>query len=508
MAVSVSVSRLNKRYGGTHALRDVSLACEEGDVHAIAGENGAGKSTLVKVLSGVIPANEYAGEVRLSGELVEFSGVRDAERAGIFLVPQELQVIPELSVADYLYLNREPRRFGMVDRRKLWSDTSAWLASFRLSVSPMTPMGELSSHEQQLVSIARAMTQGVKVLILDEPTASLTGRETELLFDELRALRQRRVTTLYISHRLAELERIADAVTVMRDGSVVDNFRMADDSSPARRIIRGMIGQDVEEMYPKGACTPGDKMLQLTDWTVENPLPDRPPLVENLSLELRAGEVLGVFGLIGSGASDLVRSVYGIHRGKVRGIANVQGKGVTLRNAREAMACGIAYLPSDRKREGLVLGMSVGSNLTLAGLNGFAELGAVVDRKQEAHAVRDYIRNLRIKCASPDQAVGDLSGGNQQKVVAAKCLLTHPKVLLLEEPTRGVDVGARLEIYELVNKVAAEGRAVVLVSTDVSEVLGISDRVIAMRDGRFAGEWTRGEVSEENLMLHAAGGVA
>jgi ABC-type sugar transport system ATPase subunit len=501
---SIGIERLSKSYGGTQALKDVSIRCRAGDVHAIAGENGAGKSTLMKILAGVVPTKQYQGAVKLAGEPVSFANVRDAEAAGVFLVPQELHVVPGLTIADSLFLNREPASWGMVDRRKLWLDTRAWLTAFHLSLSPLTPMGELSSHEQQLISIARAMSQGLKILILDEPTASLTAQETGLLFDQIGILRERGVTVLYISHRLAELERIADAVTVLRDGQVVDGFRRAEEADPIRRIIRGMIGRDVKDMYPKAVAPSGEVALRIEDWTISNPNPKRPNCVQSLSLEVRAGEVLGIFGLIGSGSSDLGRSLFASHQGASSGRLFVGGQVVAPKTPRDAIAAGIAYLPSDRKREGLVLPMSVGENLTLAALDSFAATG-MVNRRKEAGSIHEFIANLRIKCSSPDQLAADLSGGNQQKIVVAKWLITKPLIFVMDEPTRGVDVAARLEIYELINLVVAGGGAVILISTDAAEVLGMSDRVIALRDGRMAGEWPRGLVGEEALMMHAAG---
>jgi ABC-type sugar transport system ATPase subunit len=501
---SIGIERLSKSYGGTQALKDVSIRCRAGDVHAIAGENGAGKSTLMKILAGVVPAGQYHGVVRLAGEPVSFANVRDAEAAGVFLVPQELHVVPELTIADFLFLNREPANCGFVDRRRLWLDTRTWLSAFHLPLSPLTLMGELSSHEQQLISIARAMSQGLKILILDEPTASLTGQETDLLFNQIRIFRERGVTVLYISHRLAELERIADAVTVLRDGQIVDGFRRAEEPEPIRRIIRGMIGRDVKDMYPKTVAQHGDVALSIEDWTVSSPNPDRPNCVQSLSLEVHAGEVLGIFGLIGSGSSDLGRSLFAAHQGASSGRLLVAGRVIAPKTARDAVAAGIAYLPSDRKREGLVLPMSVGTNLTLAALDSFARAG-IVNRRREASTIREFIANLRIKCSSPDQPAADLSGGNQQKIVVAKWLITKPTIFVMDEPTRGVDVAARLEIYELINLVVAGGGAVIMISTDAAEVLGMSDRVIAMRDGHAVGEWPRGDVGEEALMLHAAG---
>ncbi len=504
MIQAIRVSGLDKWYGGTHALRDVSLAVETGHVHAIAGENGAGKSTLVKILAGVLTHQDYTGEVAIDGTPVRLGSIRDAEAHGVFLVPQELHVVPQLSVADFLFLNREPRRFGMVDRAKLWADTARWMSMFQIDVSPLTQMGELGSHEQQLVSIARAMTQGVKVLILDEPTASLTERETRLLFERVRDFKAHGVTTLYISHRLAEFERIADAVTVMRDGRVVDGFPLERNGETPRRVIKAMVGRDLDELYPKTQASHGADLFTVEGWGVQNPVAGRPDLVRPLDLSVKAGEVLGVYGLIGSGASDLAQSFFGVHRGTVTGTMRVGGRAVDARRPGGAIKAGVAYMPSDRKRDGLVLGMPVSSNLTLAALGKMTALG-MIDRGAELRSVRHYVDSLKVKCASVEEPISSLSGGNQQKVVAAKWMLAEPQAFVFEEPTRGVDVNARIEIYQLINEVAWAGKAVILISTDLPEVLGMADSVLVMHAGRVAGQWPRSAIDEETAMLHATG---
>ena len=504
MMNAIHIDAIDKRYGATHALQAVSTACRAGDVHAIAGENGAGKSTLVKVISGVIPFGEYEGIFKLDGTVARFSNVRDAENAGVFLVPQELNIVPEMAVCDYLYLNREPKTHGIIDRKTLLEETSKWLSVFQLDISPLVKMGDLGSHEQQLVSIARAMTQGVKILILDEPTASLTERETEILFERVREFRKLGVTTLYISHRLAEFKRIADAVTVMRDGRVVDEFRVDEVGDVPQRVVRTMVGRDLSELYPKTDHNLGETLFEVRNWSVANPYPKKRPLVQNISLSLRVGEVVGIFGLVGSGASDFARSLFGASPGRVSGDARLRGAPIKLSNPREAMAARIAYLPSDRKRDGLFLGMSIASNLTAASLGLVTQQG-LLDRRTELTLAQERVRALRVKCRSIEQPVGDLSGGNQQKVAAAKWMLSNPDLVIVEEPTRGVDVGARLEIYNLIDSIALQGKAVLLVSTDLPEVLGVSDRIFAFHDGRIVGEWAGGSASEKDVMIKAAG---
>ena len=501
-APAAKVSNVDKRFGGAHALRGVSVTFETGDVHAVAGENGAGKSTLMKILSGVI--GDYDGTVEIDGAVRRFSNIREAERHGVFLVPQELNIVPELRVAEYLFLNREPQRWGLVDARKLMADTAYWLEVFRLPVSPVARMGDLSTHEQQLVSIGRAMTQGVKVLILDEPTASLTDRETELLFDRIADLHLHGVTTIYISHRLHEFERIANVVTVMRDGSIVDHFRLERGGDTPRRVIRAMVGRDLTEMYPKVPTTVGAPVLQLLDYTLANPEPKRQPIVRDVNLTIRAGEVVGVFGLLGSGAFALARSIFGAHMGAVTGEMKIKGALARIGNPRDAIKHGVAYLPAERKRDGLIVGHSIESNMSLAALARFSRNG-FIDRNAELRCIQQYAANLRVRCHSTEQPIRELSGGNQQKVVAAKWLLTEPEIFLLEEPTRGVDVNARIEFYQLINTLTSAGKALLLVSTDLPEILGMADRIFVMWEGHIVREWKRGDVTQEQVMTHAAG---
>ncbi len=501
-APAAKVTDVDKRFGGAHALRGVSLTFEMGDVHAVAGENGAGKSTLMKILSGLI--GDYDGTLEIEGVARRFSNIRDAERHGVFLVPQELNIVPELKVGEYLFLNREPQRWGLVDVKKLWSDTAYWLDAFKLRVSPVARMGDLSTHEQQLVSISRAITQGVKLLILDEPTASLTDRETELLFDRISDLHLHGVTTIYISHRLHEFERIANVVTVMRDGSIVDHFALKGEPDTPRRVIRSMVGRDLAEMYPKTANKVGAPVLELKGYTLANAHSGRRLAASNLDLTVHAGEVVGVYGLLGSGAFALARSLFGAHPGAVSGELKIKGAPVKLNTPRDAIRRGVAYLPAERKRDGLITSHSIETNMSLAALAKFTR-GGFIDRKAELQSIQQYATNLRVKLHSIEQPIRELSGGNQQKVVAAKWLLTDPELFVLEEPTRGVDVNARVEFYELINTLAAAGKAIVLVSTDLPEVLGMSDRVLVMWEGKIVRAFGRGEATEEQVMTHAAG---
>jgi ABC-type sugar transport system ATPase subunit len=495
---------VDKWFGATHALRDVNLRVHRGDIHAIVGENGAGKSTLMKIVSGLIPGGSYDGDLVVDGETVSFKGPGDAEEAGIFLVPQELTVVPEGSVAENLYLNREPRsRFGTVDRTTLLTRTREWIDAFRIGVDPTTPMRRLSAGQQQLVSIARAMSQGVKILILDEPTSSLSDSDAELLFEHIQDFHKHGVTTLYISHRMAEITRLADRVTVMRDGRIVEDVPGTRAPEMARELVRLMVGHDIEELYPAREVTPGEVVFTVRGLTVEHHRPELPPALRGVDLELRAGEVLGVFG---SGTTELAQSLFGtLPQRTIAGEVALHGKPVTLRSPRDAIDARLGYVTADRKKTGLVPQMSVASNMTLVVLERMFGRG-LVSPGRELGMAQGYVDRLRIKTSSVDQKVVHLSGGNQQKVVAAKWMAADPEVLILEEPTRGVDVGARVEIYNLINDLAAAGKAILMISSDLPELVGMSDRILALSRGKVTGEWSREDVTQEAVLAAATGG--
>lgn len=499
------VRDVDKWFGGTHALRQVSLSVRAGDVHAIVGENGAGKSTLVKIIAGVYAAGTFGGELRIEANPYAPSGVHAAEQAGIFLVPQELNVVPETTVAENLFLGREHGRLGFMDYRALWSETQTWIEAFRLDVEPTTAMRRLSAGQQQLVKIARAMIRGVRVLILDEPTASLTETETELLFGRIAEFHQLGVTTLYISHRLPEVSRVADRVTIMRDGTIVETLDVRDPATTPGRIVRSMVGRDIEEMYPRTLAPIGDLALEVRHLVVESLVEGRPPHVDNVSLSVRQGEIVGVFGAIGSGTAQLAAAIFGVWPGRAHGAISLRGREVSIRHPRDAIAAGIGYVAADRKRTGLVPRMSVGSNITLVALASVSPR-QWLDEQAELTLVQRYIRKLRIQTASADNPVSELSGGNQQKVVASKWLAAAPSVIILEEPTQGIDVGAKLEIYTLMNELAHDGRAILFISSDLQEVLAMADRGIVLYRGGIARTWEGGAATEHDLAVAATGG--
>jgi len=502
---SLEVQGIDKWFSATHALRQVSLKVAPGTVHAIVGENGAGKSTLMRILAGVTPAGDYDGTVLIDGRPIAFKGIVDAERAGVFLVPQELTTVPGITVAENLMLNREPGRFGLIDYKAMFVTAAKWIRTFRIDVEPTMLMQSLSVPQQQLVTIARAMTRGVKFLILDEPTATLAESETEVLFSRVRDFRRLGVTTLYISHRLSEIRQIADRVTVMRDGRVVDDLDVRDAATTPRRIVRSMVGRDIAELYPKRDVEIGGVALELKNFTVPNLIAERRPYVTDLSLTVRSGEIVGLFGVVGSGTAQLARAAFGAWPGRVSGEVVVKGKPVSLSSPGKAIAAGMGYLTGDRKTSGLVLGRSIAENITLVALKQLSP-HQVIDQRAEVGMVKDYVERFRIKATSIDQPVAELSGGTQQKVVAAKWMAAAPDVLILEEPTFGVDVGTKVEIYSLMGEIVAEGRALLLISSDLQEVIAMSDRVLAVHDGRLADSWDRGSATEEAVMHAATGG--
>ena len=502
---SLEVQNINKWFGATHALRDVSLSIRSSSIHAIVGENGAGKSTLVRIISGVLTRGSYDGTVLVEGRPVECNGVADAEAAGIFLVPQELTNVPGTSVAENLMLNREPTRFGFIDYKTMYAKTAEWIHAFKIGVEPTTPMQNLTVPQQQLVTVARAMMQGLRILILDEPTATLSELETALLFERLRDVRKLGVTTVYISHRLAEITQIADRVTVMRDGRVVDDLDVHHAATTPRRIVQSMVGRDIAELYPRSETTIGEPVFELKGLTVPNLIPDRPPYVKDVDLKVHAGEIVGLFGVVGSGTAQLARAAFGAWPAQTEGSVLVDGKPLTLTAPSDAIAAGIGYLTGDRKATGLIMGMSVVKNITLVALDRFSAR-QVIDERSELKVAKDYVDRLRIKAASVDQPVAELSGGTQQKVVLAKWLAAARKVFLLEEPTFGVDVGTKVEIYSIMGEIVSAGRGILLISSDLQEVLAMSDRVVVLHKGRIARSWKRGAATEEMVMHAATGG--
>ncbi len=498
--VLLEMRGITKRFPGVTALQDVSLVVRPGEIHAICGENGAGKSTLMKVLSGVYPTGSYDGEIRFDGKAVHFGGIRDSESAGIGIIHQELALVPYLSIAENIFLGNERRgRNGLIDWNRTNADAAQLLASVGLDENPVTPVIQLGVGKQQLVEIAKALSKDVRLLILDEPTAALNDVDSAHLLDLLRRLRDRGIACIMISHKLSEITAIADSTTVIRDGRTVETLSMASGEVTQERIIRGMVGRDLESFYPERDSAPGEEVLRIEDWTVWHPVQQR-KVVDGAGLNVRAGEVVGIAGLMGAGRTELAMSVFGRSYGRnISGRLYMHGKQVRARTVAEAIDNGIAYATEDRKRYGLNLIADVRTNVSAAGLDKLARAGWV-DGNEEIKVAEASRQDLNIKTRTVLDVVGTLSGGNQQKVVLSKWLFTDPDVLILDEPTRGIDVGAKFEIYTIINRLVAQGKAVIVISSELPELLGTCDRIYTLSSGRITGELPVAEATQEELM--------
>jgi D-xylose transport system ATP-binding protein len=500
----LEMKNIVKEFPGVRALDGVSFTLEEGEFHALVGENGAGKSTLMKVLSGVYPYGTYEGEILVNGETRSFTGIRDSEQAGIAIVFQELSLVKELTVGENIFLGREPARLGIVNWSELYHRASKLLSDLNLPIDPSLEVGTLGIGQQQLVEIAKALSQNGRILVLDEPTAALTESEVETLFGILRKLTARGVGIIYISHKLDEVFAMADRITVLRDGKTVGTHAAAELTKD--KVISAMVGRDVGDIFPKTDHELGETALDVKGLTVFSTDETHRKLVDDVSFSVQKGEVLGIAGLMGSGRTETLMAIFGAAPNESSREVYVEGKRVNITSPSDAIEHGVGFVTEDRKRYGLILEQTILDNVTLAGLKKIS--GAfLTHRTRETLAANGPMRSLRIKANSPLTVTGTLSGGNQQKVVLGKWLLTHPKVLFLDEPTRGIDVGAKQEIYAEINKLAKEGLAIVLVSSELPEVLGLSDRVLVLRDGKVAGEFTRTEASPERVMAAATGTV-
>lgn len=491
---------IGKSFPGVRALDGVSIDLYPGEIHAVVGENGAGKSTLIKILAGVY--TEYEGEMRMAGMPWRFTSVRESEQAGIAVVFQELSLVPELTVGENIFLGREPSRFGLVQWDELFSRASRILAELGLDLDPRSRTGTLGTGTQQLVEIAKALSQTARILVLDEPTAALTDREAEHLFAILARLSTQGIGIIYVSHRLREVFRLSRRITVLRDGRTVstDATNLVDEE----QIIAKMVGRQVSQVFPARETLMGDVAFEARHIAAESPnIPGR-LLVNDVTFTARRGEVLGIAGLMGSGRTELLMSLFGGFPGKVSGEILVDGQPVPIKSPADAIAAGIGFLTEDRKRSGLILEQTILANITLASLARVAGRFAT-DESRELAAVRPLFDDLRIKAPSLFSLVGNLSGGNQQKVVLAKWLLSRARILFLDEPTRGIDVGAKHEIYAMIHKLAQSGLAVVMVSSELPEVLGLSDSILVLHQGKVTGRFTRHNATAEAVMFCATG---
>lgn len=500
----LEMREITKDFPGIRALDRVSLTANQGEILALVGENGAGKSTLMKILSGVYPWGTYSGQILLEGKTVQFSSTKDAVAAGIAIIHQELNLVPGLSVAENLWLGREPRRGpGLISWAEMLARSRRFLALVELEVDPRTPVKNLSVGRQQMVEIARALSYEPKILVMDEPTSALSQGEVERLFKIIRSLKQKGVTVIYISHRLEEIFEIADRVAVLRDGLAVGTLPIAD--CTREKLVAMMVGRDIRQMYPKEETHPGRVVLEVRDFSAQDPDDPEKWRLKDISFSLRSGEIVGMAGLMGAGRSELAAALFGAWAGKKQGLVKVDGQTVRVDSPWEAIRHGLALVTEDRKATGLVLGMSVLHNLTLSRLGTLFPLG-IIRKEQEETVARHYVEDLRIKAASLNVPVNTLSGGNQQKVLLGRWLATKPKVLILDEPTRGVDVGAKVEIYKIMNQLARQGVAILMISSDLPEVLAMSDRILVMHEGRLVADLPAAEATQQRVMNYATGG--
>ncbi|MET7764313.1 multiple monosaccharide ABC transporter ATP-binding protein [Streptomyces sp. NPDC005355] len=511
MSTLLEMRSITKTFPGVTALSDVDLRIRQGEIHAICGENGAGKSTLMKVVSGVHPHGSYEGEILFEGGACAFKDIRASEERGIVIIHQELALIPYLSIAENIFLGNEHATRGLISWNKTLQHATTLLRRVGLTESPQTRVADIGVGKQQLVEIAKALSKEVKLLILDEPTAALNDEDSGKLLDLLLEFKAQGISCILISHKLNEIRRVADSVTILRDGRTIETMpvRETPQSAPVvseDRIIRGMVGRDLDHRFPERTPYEGqdasEVALAIEDWTVHHPIDQQRKVVDGVSLTVRRGEIVGIAGLMGAGRTELAMSVFGRSYGRYAGGRVFRdGQEVRTRTVPEAIGHGIAYVTEDRKHYGLNLEDTISRNVSLSSLARVARRG-VVNEHEESRVAERFRKTMNIKAPTVFERVGRLSGGNQQKVVLSKWIFAGPEVLILDEPTRGIDVGAKYEIYTVVNDLAAQGKAVVFISSELGELLGMCDRIYTMAAGRLTGEVSRAEATQEVLMRH------
>ena len=499
----LEMNNITKTFPGVKALDDVTLKVERGEIHAICGENGAGKSTLMKVLSGVYPFGSYSGDIIYENETKKFSNISDSEAEGIVIIHQELALSPYLSIAENIFLGNEIKNvFGLINWNKTYQEASSLMARVGLKEDPNLPIKDVGVGKQQLVEIAKALSKRVKLLILDEPTAALNDEDSAHLLDLLRHLKGQGITSIIISHKLNEIEAIADTTTILRDGKTIESLNMKGSKVSQERIIKGMVGREMDNRYPARKADIGEEILRVENWTAYHPVDSTRLVVDNVSMNVRKGEIVGLAGIMGAGRTEFARSLFGHSYGtNISGKVYKNGKEIQVRTISEAISNGLAYATEDRKRFGLNLIEDVKRNITLASLKSFVKFG-LVNGNEEYKRASEYRASMNIKSPSVLSVVGQLSGGNQQKVVLSKWINVNPDVLILDEPTRGIDVGAKYEIYLIIQRLAAEGKGVVVISSELPELIGICDRIYAISEGSITGEVLRKDAKPELLMSY------
>jgi D-xylose transport system ATP-binding protein len=498
----LSINDVTKEFPGIRALTNVSFQVGRGTIHGLCGENGAGKSTLMKILSGVYPHGSYSGKILMEDNELTNTNIHGAIEKGIAIVYQELALIPKMTVGENIFLGREPRKFGGINWDKLYQDTEKILKKYGLDIPSQEKIINLSVGKQQMVEIAKALSENAKVLILDEPTSALTEKEVKTLMGILHRLKENGVTCIYISHKLEEFFEITDTITVLRDGKVVNTVTTAETN--IEKLISMMVGRDMAERFPAGNRRPNTTIFEVNNFSIFDPDYTEKKKVDNVSFDVKEGEILGIAGLMGSGRSELVMAIFGEYGVKKQGQVIVNGKQIHIKSAADAMAHKISLVPEDRKGMGLVIMQSILKNIALPNLNRFAGF-ARINKLKELHSCEKISKEIAIKAPNMHVPVDSLSGGNQQKVVIAKWLISQPKILILDEPTRGIDVGAKFEIYKLMNQLAEQGVAIIMVSSELPEILGMSDRILVMCEGKCTGIVDKKDATEESLMTLATG---
>ena len=499
--ILLEMKSITKTFPGVKALDNVNLKVEEGEIHALVGENGAGKSTLMNVLSGIYPYGTYEGDIIYNGEVCKFARIKDSEEKGIVIIHQELALIPYMTIGENMFLGNERGKKAAIDWSETYGQADKYLRQVGLKESSRTLIKDIGVGKQQLVEIAKALAKHAKLLILDEPTASLNESDSQALLDLMLEFKKQGMTSIIISHKLNEISYVADKITVIRDGSTIETLDKAVDDISEDRIIKGMVGRDLTDRFPKRAEKHiGEINLEVKDWTVYHPLYTERKVVDHVSMNVRKGEVVGISGLMGAGRTELAMSIFGKSYGtNISGVLKIAGKEVELKNAREAIRSKLAYVTEDRKGNGLILSNPIKINTTLANLDSISARG-VIDKDKEYQVAVEYKEKLNTKCPTVEQNVGNLSGGNQQKVLLAKWMFADPDVLILDEPTRGIDVGAKYEIYFIINEMVENGKSVIMISSELPEVLGMCDRIYVMNEGKMVGELEAEEATQERIM--------
>ncbi|MCR5788693.1 MAG: sugar ABC transporter ATP-binding protein [Lachnospiraceae bacterium] len=499
--VILEMKNITKTFPGVKALDNVNLQVEEGEIHALVGENGAGKSTLMNVLSGIYPYGTYEGSIIYNGEECQFQKIKDSENKGIVIIHQELALVPQMSIGENMFLGNERGKKNAINWNETYGEADKYLKMVGLSESSHVLIKDIGTGKQQLVEIAKALAKHAKLLILDEPTSSLNETDSRALLDLMLEFKKQGMTMIIISHKLNEVVYVADKITVVRDGSTVETLDCHNMEIDEDRIIRGMVGREITNRFPKRENVAiGDVNMEVKNWSVHHPVYTERKVVDNVSLTVRAGEVVGIYGLMGAGRTELAMSIFGQSYGYgITGTLTIHGREITLKNPREAIDAKLAYVTEDRKGNGLVLSNPIRVNTSLANMKGVSEKGIIDVDKEYAVAV-EYKDKLKTKTPTVEQNVGNLSGGNQQKVLLAKWMYTDPDILILDEPTRGIDVGAKYEIYCIINDLVRAGKSVIMISSELPEVLGMSDRIYIMNEGRFVGELNADEATQESIM--------